>query len=56
MAQLAIFAIVEQNLVNLNGDQTEACRMVMLIVIPSMSIKDRCLEPFLVHVERMPFT
>jgi hypothetical protein len=31
----------------LNKDWTEACRAVMLIVTPSVSNKDRCLEPFL---------
>jgi hypothetical protein len=56
MARLAIFAIVEKNLVNWDGDRAEACRIVMLIVTPSVSIKDRFLESFFCHVQRMPNT
>jgi hypothetical protein len=37
MARLAIFAIMEKNLFNLNKDRAEACRFV---VTPSVSIKD----------------
>jgi hypothetical protein len=64
MARLAIFAIVEKNHVLMKWNETgqdddsEATRHEGLGCgsIPSMLLKDRFLEPFHVHVERMPLS
>jgi hypothetical protein len=64
MAQLAIFAIVKKNLVLIKEMRPGGMMIVKqqgmevlgVDLSPSVSIKDRFLETFHVHVERMPLS